>query len=360
MRMPQPEISHPVLVWDGAEMLECVTVTPEAPNVASFCFQSPTGAIFSFVPGQFLTLELPLPQGTLHRTFTISSSPSRPMSISVTVKAQPGSLGTRWMLDHLKPGMRIRATRPAGCFSSHHHPSEKYLFISAGSGITPMMSMTTWMFDLGRPADVVFVNCARRPSDIIFRRRLEHMASRFPEISLRFVVEETDRFQPWTGYQGMFNQLMLGLMAPDYLTREVFCCGPEPFMQAVRDALAGLGFDMARYHQESFHPSLAEEALDPVLGDVVPDQAAEAEIAFALAGVSRTCSETDTILATARSAGLNIPSGCTFGVCGTCRIRKLSGQVHMVHNGGITDEDIEAGYVLACCSHPIGKVEVEV
>ncbi|MGR3543976.1 MAG: 2Fe-2S iron-sulfur cluster-binding protein, partial [Paracoccus sp. (in: a-proteobacteria)] len=49
-----------------------------------------------------------------------------------------------------------------------------------------------------------------------------------------------------------------------------------------------------------------------------------------------------------------------FGVCGTCRIRKLSGQVHMVHNGGITDEDIEAGYVLACCSHPIGKVEVEV
>ena len=145
MRMPQPEISHPVLVWDGAEMLECVTVTPEAPNVASFCFQSPTGAIFSFVPGQFLTLELPLPKGTLHRTFTISSSPSRPMSISVTVKAQPGSLGTRWMLDHLKPGMRIRATRPAGRFSSHHHPSEKYLFISAGSGITPLMSSASYL-----------------------------------------------------------------------------------------------------------------------------------------------------------------------------------------------------------------------
>lgn len=360
MRVPQPTISHPVLVWDGAEMLECVSVIPEAPNVASFCFQSPSGALFSYVPGQFLTLELPVPGGPLYRTFTISSSPSRPMSISVTVKAQPGSLGSRWMLDNLRPGMRIRATAPAGGFSSHHHPAEKYLFLSAGSGITPMMSMTTWMFDLGRPADLVFVNCARRPSDIIFRERLEHMASRSPEIALKFVVEETDRFRPWTGYQGQFNQLMLGLMAPDYLEREVFCCGPEPFMQAVREALAGLGFDMEHYHQESFRPTLTTETADPVEGDVIPDRAAMAEVDFTLSGVQQACTETDTILATARAAGLNIPSGCTFGVCGTCKIKKLSGQVHMVHNGGITEEDIEGGYVLACCSHPIGRVEVEV
>lgn len=359
MRVPQPTISQPVHVWDGTEMLECVTVTPEAPNVASFCFQSPTGALFSFVPGQFLTLELPVEGESLYRTFTISSSPSRPMSISVTVKAQPGSRGTRWMLDHLKPGMKIKSTAPAGIFSSHRHPADKYLFISAGSGITPMMSMTTWMFDLGRPADVVFVNCARRPSDIIFRQRLEHMASRFPEIDLKFVVEGTDRFSPWTGYQGTFNQLMLGLMAPDYLEREVFCCGPEPFMQAVREALAGLGFDMTHYHQESFHPSLAEEAKVPTEGDVIPDEDTSAEVVFADSGVTKTCAETDTILATARAAGLNIPSGCTFGVCGTCRIKKVSGQVHMVHNGGITDDDIEDGYILACCSRPIGKVEVE-
>ena len=158
----------------------------------------------------------------------------------------------------------------------------------------------------------------------------------------------------------MFNQLMLGLMAPDYLEREVFCCGPEPFMQAVRDALAGLGFDMDHYHQESFQPSLAAEDADATEGDVVPDEDASAEVEFTVSGVSQKCTETDTILATARNAGLNIPSGCTFGVCGTCKIKKVSGQVHMVHNGGITDDDIADGYVLACCSHPIGKVEVEV
>ena len=65
-------------------------------------------------------------------------------------------------------------------------------------------------------------------------------------------------------------------------------------------------------------------------------------------------------LAVAKRSGLNIPSGCTFGLCGTCKIRKTAGEVHMVHNGGISDDDIAEGWILACCSHPMGRVEVEV
>ncbi|MBT9383773.1 hybrid-cluster NAD(P)-dependent oxidoreductase [Pseudooceanicola sp. CBS1P-1] len=359
MTMTTPTLSHPLRVWDGTEELECVSVIPEAPNVMSFCFQAPSGALFSYKPGQFVTLELPVPGGPLYRTYTISSSPSRPMSITVTVKAQDGSLGTRWMLDQLRPGIRLKATAPGGHFTNHEMFGRKYLFISAGSGITPMMSMTTWMFDQGRPADIVFVNCAKRPSEIIFRERLEHMASRVTGIDLKWVVEQNDPYTPWTGYQGFFNQLMLGLMAPDYLEREVFCCGPEPFMQAVRDALQGLGFDMDHYHQESFGAPTPEVAEDWTEDDTVPEEGANAEVTFAISGVTHACKETDTVLLAARAAGLNIPSGCTFGVCGTCKIKKTSGQVHMVHNGGITDDDIEEGYILACCSNPIGKVEVE-
>lgn len=347
-------------IWREDEMLECVSIIPEMPNTATFCFQAPSGALFDYLPGQFLTLELPVPGGTVHRTYTISSSPSRPRSISITAKAQPDSIGTRWMLDHLKPGDRLKAIGPAGAFSHLNHPSAKYLFISAGSGITPVGSMTTWMFDLGRMPDIVFVNCARSPSEIIFRERLEHMASRVPGIELKWVVERPDPFRPWTGYQGMFNQLMLGLMAPDYLEREVFCCGPEPFMRAVREALQGLGFDMERYHQESFQAPVESGVDISALGDVVPDEDSDVELSFAASGVTAKAAETDTILAAARANGLNIPSGCTFGVCGTCKIRKISGDVHMVHNGGISEDDIAAGYILACCSHPIGKVAVEV
>lgn len=223
-----------------------------------------------------------------------------------------------------------------------------------------MMSMATWMFDLGTEPDIVFVNCARRPSEIIFRQRLEHMTSRVPGIDLHWIVGSADRFAPWTGYRGHINQLMLGLMAPDYLEREVFCCGPEPFMQTVREALQGLGYDMDRYHQENFQAPTPNEAEAPALDDIVPDEDTTAEITFATSGVTARVAQTDTVLAAAKASGLNIPSGCTFGICGTCKIRKTEGDVHMVHNGGISEDDIAEGYILACCSNPIGKVTVEV
>ena len=346
--------------WKDDELLECAMVVPETSDTATFTFRAPSGAWFDYQPGQFITLDLPVPGGNVQRTYTISSSPSRPLSISVTVKAQMGSIGTRWMLDHLRPGMRLKAFGPAGIFSFLRHEAPKYLMISAGSGITPMMSMTTWAWDSGEMPDIVFVHAARAPSDIIFRQRLEGMADRVPGLPLRFTVEESDPFRTWHGYRGRLNQIMLGLMAPDYLEREVFCCGPEPFMQAVRDMLIALGYDMDRYHQESFGAPIRNEADAPVLDDVVPDEDSAAQITFAASGITAKCAETDTVLAVAKANGLNIPSGCTFGLCGTCRIKKTSGEVHMVHNGGITDEDIEEGYILACCSHPIGAIAVEV
>lgn len=347
--------------WKDSEPLECAMVVPETADSATFTFRAPSGAWFDYKPGQFITLELPLPGGTIHRTYTISSSPSRPLSISLTVKAQRDSIGTRWMLEHLKPGVRIKAFGPAGVFSFAHHPAKKYLFISAGSGITPMMSMTTWLWDTGQQPDICFVHAARRPSEILFRERLEHMANRTPGIQLHFVVEGLDEFRAWPGYRGRLNQIMVGLMAPDYLDREVFCCGPEPFMQAVRDMLNALGYDMSRYHQESFQAAAEteEEAQAQKAGDVVPDQAATAEVTFAVSGKTAACTQTDTVLAVARANGLNIPSGCTFGLCGTCKVKKTAGEVHMVHNGGISDDDVAAGYILACCSKPMGAVTVE-
>lgn len=345
--------------WTDSEPLECVVVHPEIPNAATFSFRAPSGALFDFEPGQFLTLEIPAAGGTVHRTYTISSSPSRPRSINITAKAQDDSIGTRWMLDNLKPGMRLKATGPAGRFTNAHSKADKFLFLSAGSGITPMMSMTTCQWDEGRQLDIVFINCARRPSELLFRQSLEHLASRSSGLDLKFVVEESEPYHPWTGYQGRLNQVMLGQIAPDYLEREVYCCGPEPFMQSVREALAGLGYDMAGYHQESFAAPVSPAAEPAPFDDTAPSDDEAAEVHFETTDIRQTCGETDTILGAARLAGVSIPTGCTFGLCGTCKIKKTAGDVHMVHNGGITDKEIAAGYILACCSNPIGKVAVE-
>ena len=122
--------------WDShRQELQVVQILPETPDVKTFCFQTNDQSWFRYLPGQFITVELPVDGRRIHRTYTISSSPSRPLSLSITVKVHPGSVGSRWMHENLKVGDRIRAIGPAGIFSFHNHLADKYLFLSAGSGI---------------------------------------------------------------------------------------------------------------------------------------------------------------------------------------------------------------------------------
>lgn len=366
-----------MLPWnDRLQMLECISAIEEAPDVMTFSFKTAEGNWFRYTPGQFITLELPIEHpdgsGAVLRTYTLSSTPSRPYHIAVTVKAQKGSVGTRWMLDNLRPSMQIKAYGPNGSFSLADHQSEKYLFISAGSGITPMVSMTRWLFDCAPETDVAFINCARSPDDIIFRKELELLAGRMEAMRLAFVVEESSARHVWPGLHGRIDRARLELLAPDFLHREVFCCGPEPFMNGVRGLLEAAGFNMANYHQESFQPASdisstiapmenAEDVgtVSPAAAPVAASVAAPASVAFSLSDIEVECSETDTILLVARNGGLKIPSACEFGICGTCKVKCLSGETEMNHNGGIRDDEIAEGYILACCSRPRGRVEVE-
>jgi ferredoxin-NADP reductase len=235
----------------------------------------------------------------------------------------------------------------------HLHPADKYLLISAGSGITPMMSMARWIEDDARLCDVAFINCARRPADLIFRGELERMAAGPHKFELAFVVEATDRHQPWSGFRGRLTKEVLEQVAPDFFEREVFCCGPAPFMKTARELLASAGFDLKRYHEESFQPTPVEEPATAVA-------APAGSVVFTFSGVEASGEAGETILKIARGAGLNIPTGCTMGLCGTCKVKKLSGETLMNHQGGIRDEDIAAGFVLACCTQPLGRVEIAV
>nr|WP_295468491.1 hybrid-cluster NAD(P)-dependent oxidoreductase [Mesorhizobium sp.] len=342
---------------DRLQVLECIGVSDEAPEVRTFTFRSDNQTWFRYQPGQFVTLELPVGDEPVMRTYTLSSSPSRPFSIAVTVKAQPGSIGARWMFDNVKPGTLLKAYGPAGDFTLHRHPAAKYLFISAGSGVTPMMSMLRWLNDCAPWTDIAFVNCARRPEEIIFRKELELLGSRMPGLSLGFLIEERSSRESWFGHMGRIDAVRLPLLSPDFREREVFCCGPEPFMQAVRSMLDNAGFDMDRYHQESFS---APAKVDVPAADMPVDGAAEAAtpIVFSLSAVETNCLSGQTVLQTARSAGVRIAAACEFGLCGTCKV-KCDGRVDMQHNGGILDDEIAEGYILACCSRPLGPVQIE-
>ncbi|MEY9718123.1 ferredoxin-NADP reductase [Sinorhizobium fredii] len=214
--MPTPLPLDQMKPWNSArQMLVCTSVTDEAPDVKTFTFAVEGGGWFNYMPGQFITVELRAKGGDLHRTYTVSSSPSRPYAIAITIKAQPTSIGTRWMFENVRPGSRVRAYGPSGHFTLSRNPGKEYLFISAGSGITPMMSMLRWLSDCAPDTDVVFINSARRPEEIIFREELELLAKRMPNLSLGFLPEARSVASPWAGLMGRIDRHKLSMLTPE-------------------------------------------------------------------------------------------------------------------------------------------------
>jgi ferredoxin-NADP reductase len=266
------------------------------------------------------------------------------------------------MHDHLKVGMEIRAMGPMGEFNCVDHASVngKYLLLSAGSGITPLMSMARSFHDLALETDTLFLHSARSPADIIFREELALMArgGGFRAIP---ICEHDSGQESWGGLRGRLTLPMLELAAPDFREREVFACGPAPYMAGVRAILSQAGFDMARYHEESFK----FEDLAPVdAGEAPPanENAAAVKTFRVEFTKSRRVVEVpaDThVLAAARAAGMRLPSSCTRGLCGTCKSKLVSGEVSMQHQGGIRQREIDQGMVLICCSKPLSDLVIE-
>ena len=361
-------------VWgdgDGdSSTLVCRQVQDVTHDVKTFLFEPDPPSVFQHEPGQFITLALQIDGRPISRCYTISTPPTRPHLLGITVKRQPGGLVSNWLHDTMAPGRRISADGPFGVFTPVRHPSDKYLFLSGGSGITPVMSMTRTLYDIGSDADVVFVHSARTPSDIIFRRELDMMASLVPSLRVVHVCERDAPREPWGGLRGFLSVEMLRLLAPDLADRTVFCCGPAPYMAAVRRILADVRFDMERYHEESFsfeeltmkefsaHGTAAEADLAPES----PDAGAATRtysVEFARSGRTFTCADDEFVLDAAYAAGLTPPSSCGQGMCGTCKTTMLSGTVDMQHMGGIRPREIANNKVLICCSKPLSDLTID-
>ncbi|MCY1292255.1 glycine-betaine demethylase subunit GbcB [Pseudomonas jinjuensis] len=351
---------------NGRHMVRCVKAIQETSDVRTFCFAADQPLMFFFKPGQFVTLELEIDGEPIMRSYTISSSPSVPYSFSLTIKRVPGGKVSNWIHDNLKEGDQLAVHGPVGRFNAIDFPADKVLYLSGGVGITPVMSMARWFFDTNGEVDMVFVHSARTPKDIIYHRELRHMASRIANFKLHLVCEKYEIGETWSGYRGYLSKPMLDLMAPDFMEREIFCCGPTPYMSAVKRLLEAVGFDMQRYHEEAFGPT------PPEIREEVRDQAAEAaaqaaevaagdlhEVMFSETGKSVRVAPGETVHTAAAKVGLHIPKACGMGICGTCKVMKRSGEVEMEHNGGITDEDLAEGYILSCCSVPKGDVVIE-
>jgi len=358
--------------WDAEadDTLVCLAVRNETHDVKTFVLSPPEPRRFAYAPGQFLTFAFEIGNETIHRCYTISSTPTRPHALSITVKRVPGGPVSNWLHDTLKPGDTVRALGPMGDFSCFIHPAPKYLLLSGGSGVTPMMSMARTFHDLGERRDVAFVHSARSPADIVFRGELETMARLDPAFRFHAVCEADAPDEVWAGPKGRLSLDILNDAVPDFREREVFVCGPKPYMDAVRAMLRQVGFDMARHHEESFDFGALPEAEQQAVAEA--GRALDAEAETAPAAAVRTfrvefaktrrvldCPEDSTVLDAARKAGIRLPSSCAKGLCGTCKSKVTKGTVSMTHAGGIRQREIDAGMALLCCSKPTSDLVVE-
>jgi glycine betaine catabolism B len=354
-------------VWDPDrdDGLVVRQVRQETADVKTFVLASTSAARFSYQPGQFITLELEIGGARVYRCYTLSSTPTRPDRISITVKRVPGGTVSNFLHEKINEGAVLRAMGPMGDFTCTRHMAKKNLFLSGGSGITPVMSMARAHLDLATRADIVFLHNARTSADIVFRAELELMARNEPRFRFAAVCEADTPLEPWCGLRGRLSLAHLEAVAPDFCEREIFVCGPAPYMAWVRDLLRAAGFDMARYHEESFDftalTAAATEATDTTTPEAEHkrDGVTTYRVAFSKSGQTIDCPADMNVLEAARRAGLRLPSSCTKGLCGTCKCRLSEGSVEMKHGGGIRQREIDAGMVLICCAKPTSDLIIE-
>ena len=342
--------------WDPKtdDRLLCVDVHHETHDVKSFTFVSPERKKFAFSAGQYFMFELGIDDEEDGRCYSISSSPHRTNAITITVKRVPGGKVSNWLHDNLKADMTVRASGPLGKFVRPQ--ANKFLFLSGGSGITPVMSMARELADASEPVDVVFLHAGRTPLDFIFREELTNLANRLKGFRLHLLPEGLGSERAWPGISGRISKEFLSLAVPDIAERVVMCCGPAPFMMAARQLSADLGVPQGNYHEESFEAAVAEEATAPVSAAV---ETKSFIVQFAKQGKSIEVRADQTVLSCAKKSGVRLPSSCANGICGTCKSKLLSGAVDMKHDGGIRQREIDAGFFLPCCSKPLTDLVID-
>lgn len=330
--------------------MRCLAVRHEAQGVKSFVLAPENGGRVVFEPGQFMTFRLPMADKLVERCYTLASSAAGGRTVEITVKRKPGGTLSSELHDNLRVGGVVEAYGPAGRFGPAGLVAEKYLLLSAGSGVTPMLSVVRTAADLGIDLDAAFIQAAREPCDLIAIDECAALARRLPQ--LRTVSVLTAPGAGWAGPAGRLDHGKLCSLVPDLTDRAVLCCGPEGFMAAMRDACMRAGLPEDRYLEESFDFGVMEDAVANGAGPV-------RQITFAKSGRTFDCPDGLTILQAAKAAGIPIASSCARGICGTCKSVKLAGDVVIDHGGGIRDREVARGFILPCSSRPLSDIVLD-
>ena len=291
--------------------------------------------------GQYLPIEVEIDGVRTRRCYSISSAPAARDGVSITVKRVPGGRVSNWMHDNLSAGDVIGIGEAAGEFVLPDRLPGKILFLTGGSGITPVFALLEDIACADQLDDVVLVHSAPHFDDVIFRERLRTLAERHP--GFRLILNLTR--EPAAG--GRLDSKRLAALVPDFRQRESWLCGPEGFMDRM----------LALWEAEGIRHQIHEERFVATVSLVDPGDVRSVNVTLTRSGRSFATTGSATLLDQAERAGANPASGCRMGICQTCKCTKRSGAVENLRTGRVSTEENEE--IQLCISVPRSDVEID-
>ena len=342
---------------------DIVDVKEESRVIKSFYLKPQNDQLARFEAGQFLTVRANIDGQTQIRSYTVSSDPSEDY-YRISVKREPLQSGqshpsfSNYLHNHISLGDKLDAQAPRGTFTLDTTSERPAVLISAGIGITPMLSIAHHVLKEGirtrsvRP--LILINAARSQYDRGFFDELNELSKNSAGYIRNYWVlsQIDDHLIPGTDYHqaGRISKTLLQAILPldDY---DFYLCGPASFMQNMYDTLRELSVNDNRIHAESFGPAAlkrnikdSENASQPL---AVAD---EAIVEFKESNIEQAWSGADdSLLEFAEAHGLTPPYGCRNGQCGTCKVKLVSGEVTYQNQ---TSYPIAADETLLCCAAP--------
>ncbi|WP_063037538.1 ferredoxin--NADP reductase [Nocardia pseudovaccinii] len=323
----------------AAVTFRVVRVTAETQDAVSLELVAEPEGHLSYRPGQFLTLRIPSERtGSVARSYSLSSAPHEGR-LAVTVKRTAGGYASNWLCDNAVPGMTIDSLPPAGIFTPDSLDAD-LLLLAAGSGITPMLSILKSVLAQGTGrCTLIYAN--RDEESVIFADELRSLTAEHPH---RLVVLH------WLeAVQGLPSVPTLTTLITPWTGRELFVCGPAPFMDAVVTAADNLGMD--RVHVEKFVSISGDPFAETEVEDT--DDAAIVEVELDGATNEFAWPRNTVLLDVLLARGMAAPYSCREGACSACVCRVVDGEVKLLRNEVLERADLADGYVLACQAVPV-------
>ncbi|MGH8026370.1 MAG: ferredoxin reductase, partial [Pseudoxanthomonas sp.] len=287
----------------------------------------PNGHWTGFKPGQHLNVSAQIDGVRVTRSYSLTSASAAGGRIAITVKSIEGGKLSRHLCRDAGIGDVLELSPAFGEMTLPDTLQGSWLFLAAGSGITPLVSMTRALAAKGMPVPLTLVYWARTRQELCFVDELKRYAAEHANFSVHFVLTR----EPVAGEEtsGRLSDATIRALVGGPSSQQVFACGPGGFVDTARELLASAA---QSFHAEAFSPPPLRSSEDT--GSV--------QVTLAASGRTLTLPRGQSLLTALEAEGLRPASGCRMGICNTCSCGKSSGVTRHLHTGELAHEPASA------------------